>query len=108
MEVVLPIEVEIPSLKVIMEVGLDEAEWVQSRYDQLNLIEEKCLTFVCMVSCTKDASNELLIRNFFLVSTTQENSRSRDTMLFTWILGENGLPTMKDLLLLRRPFQVDP
>ena len=47
MEVVLPIEVEIPSLRVIMEVDLDEAEWVQSRYDQLNLIEEKRLTTVC-------------------------------------------------------------
>ena len=30
MEVVLPIEVEIPSVGLIMEAGLDEAEWVQS------------------------------------------------------------------------------
>lgn len=37
MEVVLPIEVEIPSLRVIIEAYLDEAEWVQSRYDQLNI-----------------------------------------------------------------------
>lgn len=43
MEVVLPIEVEIPSLRLIMEADLDEAEWVQSIYDQLNLIEEKRL-----------------------------------------------------------------
>ncbi|XP_016740206.1 uncharacterized protein [Gossypium hirsutum] len=41
MEVVLPIEVKIPSLRVLAELKLDEAEWVQSRYDQLNLIEEK-------------------------------------------------------------------
>ncbi|KAK5786402.1 hypothetical protein PVK06_041038 [Gossypium arboreum] len=41
MEAVLPIEVEIPSLRVLSEVKLDEAEWIQSRYDQLNLIEEK-------------------------------------------------------------------
>ena len=47
MEAILPIEVEIPSLRVIMEVDLNEAEWVQSRYDQLNLIEEKRLTTVC-------------------------------------------------------------
>ncbi|XP_016702049.2 uncharacterized protein [Gossypium hirsutum] len=39
MEAVLPIEVEIPSLRVLTELQLDEAEWVQSRYDQLNLIE---------------------------------------------------------------------
>lgn len=47
MEVVFPFEVEIPSLRVIMEADLDEAEWVQSRYDQLNLIEEKRLMSVC-------------------------------------------------------------
>ncbi|KAE8691531.1 hypothetical protein F3Y22_tig00110890pilonHSYRG01710 [Hibiscus syriacus] len=43
MEVVLPIEVKIPSLRVLTEVKLDDAEWVQSRYDQLNLIDEKRL-----------------------------------------------------------------
>ncbi|KAG8474563.1 hypothetical protein CXB51_031307 [Gossypium anomalum] len=43
MEAVLPIEVEIPSLRILTEIRLDEAEWVQSRYDQLNLIEEKRL-----------------------------------------------------------------
>ena len=37
MEVVLPIEVEIPSLRVLREVELEEAEWVQARYEQLNL-----------------------------------------------------------------------
>ncbi|KAA3487092.1 RNA-directed DNA polymerase (Reverse transcriptase) [Gossypium australe] len=43
MEAVLPIEVEIPSLRVLSEVKLDEAKWIQARYDQLNLIEEKRL-----------------------------------------------------------------
>ena len=33
MEAVLPIEVEIPSLRVIMEAKLEEAEWVKARYD---------------------------------------------------------------------------
>ena len=47
MEVVLPIEVEIPSLRVIMETKLSEAEWVQNRFDQLNLIEEKRMTALC-------------------------------------------------------------
>ena len=41
MEAVLPIEVEIPSLRVLRKVGLKEAEWVQARYEQLNLIEER-------------------------------------------------------------------
>ncbi|XP_052878030.1 uncharacterized protein LOC128284216 [Gossypium arboreum] len=43
MEAILPIEVEIPSLRILTEIRLDEAEWVQSRYDQLNLIQEKRL-----------------------------------------------------------------
>ncbi|KAG8497464.1 hypothetical protein CXB51_008660 [Gossypium anomalum] len=46
MEAILPIEVEIPSLLILTEIRLDEAEWVQSRYDQLNLIEEKRLKAV--------------------------------------------------------------
>ncbi|XP_022736187.1 uncharacterized protein LOC111289419 [Durio zibethinus] len=47
MEAVLPIEVEIPSLRVLMEVELEEAEWVRNRYEQLNLIEEKRLSALC-------------------------------------------------------------
>lgn len=46
MEVVLPIKVKIPCLRVIMEADINEAEWMQSRYDQVNLIEEKHLTIV--------------------------------------------------------------
>ena len=47
MEVVLPIKVEIPSLRVLREVELEEVEWVQARYEQLNLIEEKRMKAIC-------------------------------------------------------------
>ena len=47
MEVVLPIEVEIPSLRVLREVELEEAEWAQARYEQLNLIEERRMKAIC-------------------------------------------------------------
>ncbi|KAE8708450.1 high mobility group B protein 6-like [Hibiscus syriacus] len=47
MEAVLPIEVEIPSLRILSEVKPDEAKWVQARYEQLNLIEEKRLKAIC-------------------------------------------------------------
>ena len=47
MEAVLPVEVEIPSLRVLMEAKLTEAEWCQTRFDQLNLIEEKRLIAMC-------------------------------------------------------------
>ncbi|WRX16388.1 Ribonuclease H domain - like 10 [Theobroma cacao] len=46
-EVVLPVEVEIPSLRVLMETKLEEAEWVRFRQEQLNLIEEKRLAALC-------------------------------------------------------------
>ena len=47
MEAILPIEVEIPSLRVLMEAKLEEAKWVQARYKQLNSIEEKRLKALC-------------------------------------------------------------
>ena len=47
MEIVLPIEIEIPSLQILMETKLEEAEWVQTWYEQLNLIEEKRLQALC-------------------------------------------------------------
>jgi len=47
MEAVLPFEMKIPSLRVLMETKLEEAEWVQARYDQLNLIDEKRLAAIC-------------------------------------------------------------
>ncbi|TYJ97696.1 RNA-directed DNA polymerase (Reverse transcriptase), Ribonuclease H [Cucumis melo var. makuwa] len=43
MEAVLPLEVEIPSLRVLMEAKLDEAEWIRGRYEQLNFVKEKRL-----------------------------------------------------------------
>ncbi|RDY09658.1 hypothetical protein CR513_05950, partial [Mucuna pruriens] len=47
MEVVHPIEVEIPSLRILVKTTLEEVEWVHTRYDQLNLIEEKRLIALC-------------------------------------------------------------
>ena len=42
----LPFEVEIPSLRVLMETQHEEAEWVQAQRDQLNFIDEKRLVAV--------------------------------------------------------------
>lgn len=47
MEAVLPIEVEIPSLRIFMEEELEEGEWLKARYEHLNLIEEKRLRAIC-------------------------------------------------------------
>ncbi|PKI59074.1 hypothetical protein CRG98_020529 [Punica granatum] len=43
----LPIEVEIPSMRVLAESKLKEAEWAKQRYEQLNLIDERRLIALC-------------------------------------------------------------
>uniref|UniRef100_A0A1S4CE23 RNase H type-1 domain-containing protein n=1 Tax=Nicotiana tabacum TaxID=4097 RepID=A0A1S4CE23_TOBAC len=42
-EAVIPAEIEIPSLRIIVEAGIEDTEWVKSRLEQLNLIDEKRL-----------------------------------------------------------------
>jgi len=42
-EAVLPFEVEVPSLRILAESRLEESEWAQAHFDQLNLIEGKRL-----------------------------------------------------------------
>ncbi|XP_070014549.1 uncharacterized protein [Nicotiana sylvestris] len=46
-DTVIPAEVEIPSLRVIQEAELDDAEWVKSLYEQLALIDGKRMNVVC-------------------------------------------------------------
>ena len=43
MEAILPVETEMRSLRVILEQQISEAEWVQSRLDQLSLLDERRL-----------------------------------------------------------------
>ncbi|XP_027086593.1 uncharacterized protein [Coffea arabica] len=51
MEAVLPAEVKIPSLRILMEAKLEEAEWIQQRHEQLSLIDEKRLNAICHGQC---------------------------------------------------------
>jgi len=41
------LEVEIPSLRVLMDSELEEAECAKVRYEQLNLIGEKRIAAIC-------------------------------------------------------------
>ena len=43
MEAVLPIEIGVHSLRTILESEIPEIDWLQSRYDQLCILEEKRL-----------------------------------------------------------------
>ncbi|XP_070026592.1 uncharacterized protein [Nicotiana sylvestris] len=46
-EVVIPAEVEIPSLRIVAEAKIEDDEWVKTRLKQLSLIDEKRLAAVC-------------------------------------------------------------
>jgi len=46
-EAIILAEVEIPSLRIIQEVGLDDVEWIRSRHEHLMLINEKRMNAVC-------------------------------------------------------------
>ncbi|XP_070006049.1 uncharacterized protein [Nicotiana sylvestris] len=46
-EAVIPAEVEIPSLRIIQEAELSDAEWIRTLYEQLALIDKKRMNAVC-------------------------------------------------------------
>ncbi|XP_070015192.1 uncharacterized protein [Nicotiana sylvestris] len=46
-EAVIPAEVEISSLRIIVEDEIEESEWVKTRLSQLTLIDEKRMVAVC-------------------------------------------------------------
>jgi len=47
MQAVMHLEVQIPSLRVLIDSKLEEAEWAKVRYKQLNLINEKMIAIIC-------------------------------------------------------------
>ena len=51
MEAVLLVEVEIPSLRILRETELEEAEWVEDHCIQLNLIDEHRLQAMHHAQC---------------------------------------------------------
>ena len=46
MEAVLPVKIEMGSLRVALEQQIFETEWAQSHYDQLSLLNERRLRIV--------------------------------------------------------------
>ena len=69
-EAVLPIEVEIPSLRVLREVELEEAEWVQAWYEQGRKI--RILIDENSKPCAEEERN-IKVLNYF-ESRAKENS----------------------------------
>ncbi|XP_070029558.1 uncharacterized protein [Nicotiana sylvestris] len=52
-------EVEIPSLRIIQEAKLNDAEWIRSCYEQLALIDEKRMNAVCHGQLYQNRMSEL-------------------------------------------------
>ncbi|XP_027773723.1 uncharacterized protein LOC114077616 [Solanum pennellii] len=46
-EAVKPAEIEIPSLRIVVEAEIDDDEWIKTRLEKLSLIDKKRLTSVC-------------------------------------------------------------
>ncbi|XP_070054427.1 uncharacterized protein [Nicotiana tomentosiformis] len=46
-EAIIPVEVEIPSLRIIQEPELSDVEWIRSHYEQMALIDGKIMNIVC-------------------------------------------------------------
>jgi len=49
MEAVLPIEMDVHSLRTVLESEIPEVDWLQSRYDQLCMLDEKRLKVLCHI-----------------------------------------------------------
>jgi len=95
MDVVLPFEVEIPSLRVLMETKLEEAEWVKARYDQLSFIEEKRLVIVCHGQLYQKRIRKHLIKRFAHESFMKGIWWLKRSYQFKRIIVVNGCLTMK-------------
>jgi hypothetical protein len=50
-EAVLPAEVQIPTMRVIMDTELEDAQWVKIRHDQLCMLDEKRMAAVYHAQC---------------------------------------------------------
>ena len=82
MEVVLPIEMCVHSLRTILESEIHEVDWLQSRYDQLCMMDEKRLK----------ASYHIQGYQMRLRKTFDKKVRTRDLKLGDLVLKEIRAP----------------
>ena len=46
MEAVLPVEVELASLRILAECEISETDWLRERYEELALVDKRCLAAI--------------------------------------------------------------
>ena len=107
-EAVLPVEVEIPSLRVLMEAKLTEAEWCQTRLDQLNLIEEKRLIVMCHGQLYQQRMKKAFDKKVRSRVFREGDLVVKKTQPFLTDFRANRLPITMVHTLLREPFQEAP
>ena len=98
-EAVIPAEVEIPSLKIIREDELSNAEWIRKRIDQLKLIDEKRMVsifnrqlyepwmihaFHKIVRAIICKFSQLFLKRIFLIKMTTKGNVHRIGKDITW------------------------
>jgi len=105
MEVVLPFEVKVPSLRILAESELEESEWAQGRFDQLNLIEGKRLA-----AMSHGRLYQRQVKNAFDKKVHPHKLNEGDLVLRKYpkpkkTIGESGPQVMKDISSWRKHFQ---
>jgi len=76
MEAVQPIETEIPSLRILMESQVPEAEWLRERYEQLILLDENRANALSTIQM-----NQARIQKAFNTKVRSRNIRVGDIVL---------------------------
>jgi hypothetical protein len=95
---VMPLEVEIPSLRVLVDSELEEVEWVKVRYEKLNLISEKRISLQsAIINYTKEEWPNHMIRRFDFEDSTKEILYWRKYCLYQEKIKVNGHRTMRAL-----------
>ena len=59
MEAVLPIEMGVHSLRTVLESEIPEVDWLQSRYDQLCMMDETRLKALYHIRVIKEGSEKV-------------------------------------------------
>ncbi|RVX12635.1 hypothetical protein CK203_011533 [Vitis vinifera] len=74
MEAMLPVEIEMGSLRVALEQQIPEADWAQARFDQLNLLDERRLRAADHVRILEGSSDPNWSGPYFIRELTPEGA----------------------------------
>lgn len=103
-KVVLRIEVEIPSLRILMETKVEEEEWVQTRFDQLNFIKENRMDALCYGELYQQRFKKAFDKKFHPSQFEEGDLVLKKILPIHKDSPEYGPQTMKDLFFVKKSF----